>query len=113
MRPNTLGKFEEGARLVERADYDELLAFARDLAHRAGEILLHGRPDAPRFAQVATATKTSPTDIVTERDLASEKFIVDAITKFRPQDGLLGEEGARRPSQSGLHQMLPSIMAVQ
>lgn len=63
---------------------------------------MSGRPDAPRFSQVATATKTSPTDIVTERDLASERFIVDAITAARPGDGLLGEEGARRESTSGL-----------
>ncbi len=37
-------------------------------------------------------------DPVTEVDRASERAIVDLITKHRPEDGLLGEEGSTRQS---------------
>lgn len=82
--------------------HQELLTLARSIAHAAGEILLHGRPDAPRAAVVSSSTKTSPTDIVTERDLMSEKAIVAAITQNRPDDGILGEEGTNRTGATGL-----------
>jgi myo-inositol-1(or 4)-monophosphatase len=39
------------------------------------------------------ATKTSPTDVVTAVDLASERAIRDRILTARPDDGFLGEEG--------------------
>lgn len=94
---------------MDSASTAQLLELARGIAHQAGAILMQGRPDAPRFAQVATATKTSPTDIVTERDLASEKFIVESILSARPDDGLLGEEGARRQTQSGLTWIIDPI----
>ena len=80
---------------------DSLLELAREMAHSAGEILLDGRPDAPRAAVVSTSTKTSPTDIVTERDIASEKAIVAAIESRRPDDAILGEEGTNRSGTSG------------
>jgi myo-inositol-1(or 4)-monophosphatase len=80
----------------------DLLQLAREMAHNAGEILLHGRPDAARLASVSTSTKTSPTDIVTERDIMSEKAIVETITTKRPQDAILGEEGTNRDGTSGL-----------
>lgn len=91
------------------SDSDSLLALARDIAHRAGAILMEGRPDAPRLAAVATSTKTSPTDIVTERDIASEKFIVGAIHAARPDDGILGEEGSSFESRSGLTWVIDPI----
>jgi myo-inositol-1(or 4)-monophosphatase len=73
----------------------------REIAHMAGEILMTGRPDAARASIVETSTKTSPTDIVTERDLASEKAIVAAILGARPEDGIIGEEGSNIESTSG------------
>ena len=44
-------------------------------------------------------TKSSPTDIVTELDTASERLITDRLLAARPDDGLLGEEGASREGQ--------------
>ena len=79
----------------------QLLESARHFARVAAEILITGRPDAARMAAVATDTKTSPTDIVTERDIASEKAIVDAIRSAYPEDGILGEEGANISGTSG------------
>ncbi|MGF1427482.1 inositol monophosphatase family protein [Kitasatospora sp. LaBMicrA B282] len=77
---------------------DELLALALEAAQQAGELLRDGRPADLGVA----ATKSSPVDVVTEMDLASEKLIVELITGRRPQDGYLGEEGTERPGGSGV-----------
>lgn len=79
-----------------------LLKIARDIARAAAEVLIQGRPDPARRNAVGTDTKTSPTDIVTEKDLASEKLILDTLHELRPLDGFIGEEGGNRTSQSGL-----------
>ncbi|MFI6447399.1 inositol monophosphatase family protein [Kitasatospora sp. NPDC050543] len=77
---------------------DELLAVALDAARQAGDLLRDGRP-----ADLGVAgTKSSPVDVVTEMDLASEKLVLELITGRRPQDGYLGEEGADRPGSSGV-----------
>jgi myo-inositol-1(or 4)-monophosphatase len=80
----------------------DLLKLVREIAHSAGEILMDGRPDAARLTAVASSAKTSPTDIVTERDLASEKAIVSFIRQHRPDDAILGEEGTNISGTSGL-----------
>ncbi|WP_035846210.1 inositol monophosphatase family protein [Kitasatospora azatica] len=77
---------------------DELLALALDAAREAGALLRDGRPADLGVA----ATKSSPVDVVTEMDLASEKLIVELITGRRPRDGYLGEEGTERPTESGV-----------
>src|SRR6266508_867755 len=48
------------------------------------------------------ATKSSPTDIVTQTDIDSERLIRDRLTAATPDAGFVGEEGgasgqARRP----------------
>ncbi|MBN9643655.1 inositol monophosphatase family protein [Corynebacterium mendelii] len=45
--------------------------------------------------------KTSISDVVTEADKAAEYFVATALTELRPNDGLLGEEGAAAPPRSG------------
>lgn len=77
---------------------DELLALALEAARLAGALLRDGRPADLGVA----ATKSSPVDVVTEMDLASEKLIVELITGRRPQDGYLGEEGTERSGTSGV-----------
>ena len=39
-------------------------------------------------------TKSSPTDLVSEADRASEAYIVSELHRSRPGDALLSEEGA-------------------
>lgn len=80
----------------------ELLELARKIARIGANELLQGRPDVARNSEVSTNTKTSPTDVVTERDLASEKAILQAIKTHRPGDGVVGEEGTNHPSSTGL-----------
>ncbi|MFT4262521.1 MAG: inositol monophosphatase family protein [Nocardioides sp.] len=54
-----------------------------------------------RAAGVSTDTKTSITDVVTDADRAAEALIVDRLAAERPEDGVLGEEGAARDGASG------------
>ena len=57
----------------------------------------------------ATATKSSPTDVVTAADRAVERLLVDGIRSVRPGDGLLGEEGAERTGTTGLRWVVDPI----
>lgn len=75
----------------------ELAKFAAELATGAGDILR-------AFAQHARTieTKSSNTDMVTDADTASERFLVDAIRNRRPDDGIIGEEGTNDATTSGV-----------
>src|SRR5712691_687320 len=68
----------------------DLLEIAFSAAVAAAELLAsqHGRPGV-------VATKSSPTDVVTEMDRAAEQLIRGAILAERPGDVILGEEGGQ------------------
>lgn len=76
----------------------DLLEMAMVAATQASEILL----DYFESPVQGLDTKSTPTDLVSDADRAAEKFISDFIRHERPEDGILGEEGAGRPSKSGL-----------
>lgn len=81
-----------------------LLALATDLARRAGAVALQMRVGVETLP-----TKSSPTDVVTQADQAVERLLVDAIRSARPEDGVLGEEGASDDGTSGLRWVLDPI----
>lgn len=54
-------------------------------------------------------TKTTATDPVTEVDREVEALIVAALLAARPDDGVLGEEGADRPGTSGVRWIIDPI----
>jgi myo-inositol-1(or 4)-monophosphatase len=83
----------------------ELLEIALDAAHRAGAFLRDGRPDDLGVA----ATKSSAVDVVTEMDIASEKLITGFLADHRPDDGVLGEEGASVEGSSGIQWVIDPI----
>ncbi|MFF9478300.1 inositol monophosphatase family protein [Streptomyces sp. NPDC014733] len=85
--------------------YDELLQLALEAADRAGRLLRDGRPADLGVA----ATKTSPIDVVTEMDIASEKLITGFLTEHRPHDGFLGEEGASVEGTSGVRWVIDPV----
>lgn len=87
-------------------DLDQLLALALEVAQSAGHTLVHERPDD---AELGVDTKTSKTDVVTEMDRRAEQLIVSAISKARPQDGFLGEEGAATMTESGITWVIDPI----
>ena len=45
--------------------------------------------------------KTSVSDVVTQADRAMEHFVATVLENLRPDDGIVGEEGAARESKSG------------
>lgn len=74
----------------------------RDLAERvareAGRLVLDGRAGVVDVAM----TKTSPVDVVTAVDTASERLVRAALEAARPEDGILGEELGHRAGPSSL-----------
>lgn len=85
-------------------DVHALLTLATDLAKLAGALALEMRHGVEQLP-----TKSSPTDVVTAADKAVERLLVEAITKARPDDGLLGEEGAASSGSSGLRWVIDPI----
>ena len=74
-------------------DPAELLALAARVAGEAGRMLHADRPAGPAGRPDVAATKSSPTDVVTEMDRASEALIRRRLLAARPGDAILGEEG--------------------
>lgn len=81
-----------------RPDPAALLALARDVAAEAAALLVDGLSRA----RTQVDTKSTGTDMVTEMDRASEALIAERLLAERPDDGLLGEEGADRAGTSGV-----------
>ena len=73
-----------------------LLELATTVAVAAGRLLL-GRGGRPEVV----ATKSSPTDVVTEADRAAEALIRGLIGEARPGDRILGEEGGETGGAGG------------
>ena len=90
--------------MTSQPDPVALGALAEAVAREAGALLM------ARLAGLREIeTKTSPVDVVTEVDRASEALIVARILQARPDDGFLGEEGADRPSGSGVRWVVDPI----
>ncbi|MGH9307196.1 MAG: inositol monophosphatase family protein [Acidimicrobiales bacterium] len=73
------------------------LDVALELAQSAGRLLLIGF-EGPRSS---IRTKSSATDMVSDMDTASEAHIVAGLHRSRPDDSILGEEGAAKSGPSG------------
>jgi len=80
---------------------DELLGLAAEIAHEAGAGL---RDAFGRLADGALliSAKSTPTDLVSDADVATERLIRARLESARPDDAILGEEGDDRPGTSGL-----------
>ncbi len=75
---------------------DELLALALRIAQEASALL------AKRPTTFEIHRKASDMDFATQMDHKSEALIVSKILSARPDDGIIGEEGASRESKSGI-----------
>jgi myo-inositol-1(or 4)-monophosphatase len=76
----------------------ELLDLAVATAAEAGQMLADGRPAGPSGRPEVTGTKSSPTDVVTKMDEASEALIKRRLFAARPGDAILAEEGGETGS---------------
>lgn len=68
-----------------------------------------GRLQAVRLEPLRTEMKSSTADLVTQVDRELEAAIVAHLERARPQDGLIGEEGTRRPSTTGVSWLIDPI----
>lgn len=73
------------------ADFIDLMNVAAGIARNAGDLVFTGRRNGAGKVQ----TKSSATDMVTQWDTASEHFVVDQLSKLRPHDSIIGEEGGQ------------------
>lgn len=80
--------------ISHETDTDEHLAQA--LVYNAGRLAWRMRETG-----VDTEYKTSVSDVVTDADRAAEDFVAGVLESLRPEDGIIGEEGANRESASG------------
>jgi myo-inositol-1(or 4)-monophosphatase len=90
------GRGQAGGFSVTAAEAESLLDLACEVAVAAGRLLIGsgGRPEV-------VATKSSPTDVVTEADQAAEALIRGLIGEKRPGDRILGEEGGETGDGTG------------
>jgi myo-inositol-1(or 4)-monophosphatase len=91
-------------RVTARAEPAELAEFAVALAEGAGRLVQAGR-----LGGLAVGTKSTATDLVTEVDRRSERWLVEHILARRPEDAILGEEGGERAGRSGVRWVLDPI----
>src|SRR4051812_49881436 len=86
-------------------DAGELLALAIGTAREAAGLVARGRSSAGEHVDV----KSSPVDVVTAVDRASEELIVARLLAERPGDGILAEEGSARPGSTGVRWVVDPI----
>ena len=89
---------EVGLRQAGVMPSSELLDIARSVAEEAGALAARLRREGVEVA----ATKSSPIDIVTAADRATEDLIRGRLAALRPDDGFLGEESGGAGGTSGL-----------
>jgi myo-inositol-1(or 4)-monophosphatase len=83
-----------------RGDADELLALAIEAARMAGGMLAER---ARHGFEREVASKSTPTDLVSEADVSSQRAIRELVRERRPDDGFVGEEeGESETGSSGL-----------
>lgn len=87
-----------GSARIEPALLAELERLCAEFAVQAGRFILEERPRHVRVAE----TKSSDTDVVTIMDRRSEELLRGLVRQARPDDGILGEEGAHVVGRSGL-----------
>ncbi|MEZ5378994.1 MAG: inositol monophosphatase family protein [Acidimicrobiales bacterium] len=86
-------------------DPADLLRLATELARAAGRLTL----DMRASARLTPDSKSSVSDLVTAADRAAESLIVDGILANRPDDAVLGEEGADIEGTSGVRWIIDPI----
>ncbi len=87
---------------AEVATPARLRLLCEDIAREAGSFAHEQRRRLGAGSRVAHDTKSSDVDPVTEFDRATEQLVVDRLRSERPEDSIVGEEGANHQGTSGL-----------
>jgi myo-inositol-1(or 4)-monophosphatase len=82
---------------------DDELAFALEVAARAGRLLME------RYERVEQVDYKSARDVVTEVDHMSEALIIEAIRRTWPGDGILAEESGEHAGTTGQARVAQSL----
>lgn len=83
----------------------ELMDLSAAIAQEVGGMIQESRESGVHVAN----TKSSLTDVVTEADEAAEQLILNRIVEARPDDAILGEEGADRTGSTGITWVIDPI----
>lgn len=86
-------------------DAGKLTELAIEVAREAGSLAVRRRAVGVDVA----ATKSTPTDVVTAVDREAEELIHGRLLAARPDDGVLGEEGASVAGTSGVTWVIDPI----
>ncbi|KAM9865821.1 3'(2'),5'-bisphosphate nucleotidase CysQ [Leucobacter aridicollis] len=84
--------------MTDSVDVAALAGIAGSLAREVGEVIRAKRAVGVTVAQ----TKSSLTDVVTAADQEAERLLAAGLRRLRPDDGLLGEEGASTTGTTGV-----------
>jgi myo-inositol-1(or 4)-monophosphatase len=87
----------------------ELRTLCADIAHEAGSFAHEQRRRLGAGSRAAHDTKSSDVDPVTEFDRATEALVVNRLRTQRPNDSIIGEEGADHQGTSDLEWHLDPI----
>lgn len=83
---------------------DDLERLAVALAEGAAAVVRDAGIDA-----LAVSAKSTATDLVTQVDRDTERWLVDQLARRRPDDAILGEEGGGRTGTSGVRWVLDPV----
>jgi myo-inositol-1(or 4)-monophosphatase len=86
------------------SDPAALEALAVELAEGAAALVRRLRSD-----HLSVAAKSTATDLVTDVDRATERWLVDELARRRPGDAILGEEGGRHAGRTDVRWLLDPI----
>lgn len=91
--------------MTEPVTASALVDIAGSLARSVGQMIHEKRAAGVDVA----ATKSSLTDVVTEADREAERLLTEGLRGLRPEDAILGEEGASVAGTSGVTWVLDPI----
>jgi len=86
-----------------------LESLAVELALGAAEVVTRLRGEYVGHHGLAVSAKSTATDLVTEVDRATERWLVDQLHARRPDDAVLGEEGGDRAGRSRVRWVVDPI----
>ena len=90
---------------MSTTSHEELADLALTIAGAAGRLIRERRAGRVTVAD----TKSSATDVVTEADREVERLVRSMLAEARPDDGVVGEEGADRAGDSGVRWIVDPI----
>lgn len=90
---------------IDSTEYPALAKIAAQTAKEVGQIIREMRAQGVEIAN----TKSSLADVVTAADGEAERLITAALRKARPNDGILGEEGASIEGSTGITWVIDPI----